>query len=43
MQTLSKPKSWYETPLGRLSGGESRRRAQRSVAQVVAELNRRHS
>ena len=33
--------SWYDTPLGRLYGGESRRRAQRPVAEVVAELTRR--
>ena len=43
MQTSSKSTSWFETPLGRLYGGETRRRAQRSVAQVVAATNRRQS
>ena len=33
--------TWYDTPLGRLSGGENRRRAQRTVPEVVAELTRR--
>jgi len=35
------PTTWYDTPLGRLSGGEERRRSQRPVAEVVAELSRR--
>ena len=40
MQTSSKQTmSWYDTPLGRLSGGETRRRAQPSVPEVVAELS----
>jgi hypothetical protein len=44
MHTSSKQRgSWYDTPLGRLYGGEARRRAQKSVAQVVADLSRRHS
>jgi hypothetical protein len=45
MKTASKPPmgSWYDTPLGRLYGGEARRRAQPSVTEVVAELIRRHS
>ncbi|MEW6474042.1 MAG: hypothetical protein AB1679_17460 [Actinomycetota bacterium] len=34
--------SWYDTPLGRLYGGEARRRAQPTVAEAVAELTRRH-
>ena len=45
MQTSSKQSisSWYDTPLGCLSGGAARRRAQPSVAEVMAELTRRHS
>jgi len=35
------PISWYDTPLGRLSGGEARRRAQPSVAEVVEQTRRR--
>lgn len=34
---------WYDTPLGQLYGGESRRRAQPTVAQVVADLTRRQA
>jgi hypothetical protein len=44
MHTTPKKKSssWYETPLGRLYGGEARRRTQPTVADAVAELSRRH-
>ena len=35
------PISWYDTPLGQLSGGEARRRAQKSVPDVVVESTRR--
>lgn len=35
------PSSWYDTPLGRLSGGEMRRRAQPSVAEAVSEATTR--
>ncbi|MGH9010713.1 MAG: hypothetical protein ACRDYF_12825 [Acidimicrobiia bacterium] len=38
---MHNPISWYETPLGRLSGGEARRRAQPSVAEVVFEQSSR--
>jgi hypothetical protein len=38
---MHKPISWYDTPLGRLSGGEARRRAQPSVAEVVFEQTTR--
>ena len=33
------PISWYDTPLGRLSGGEVRRRTQPSVAEAVFEAS----
>ncbi len=41
--TAKQANSWYDTPLGRLYGGETRRRAQPTVAVVVAQLVRRHS
>jgi hypothetical protein len=36
---MHEPISWYDTPLGRLSGGEARRRSQPSVAEAVTELS----
>ena len=38
---MHKPISWYDTPLGRLSGGEARRRAQPSVGEAVFEQTTR--
>jgi hypothetical protein len=38
---MHNPISWYDTPLGQLSGGEARRRAQPSVPDVVAEQSTR--
>jgi len=38
---MHNPISWYDTPLGQLSGGEARRRAQPSVPDVVEEGTRR--
>ena len=38
---MHEPISWYDSPLGQLSGGEARRRAQPSVADVVVESTRR--
>ena len=40
-RTMHTPISWYDTPLGQLSGGEERRRAQPSVPDVVVESTRR--
>jgi hypothetical protein len=40
-RTMHNPISWYDTPLGQLSGGETRRRAQPSVADVVTEQSTR--
>ncbi|MCA1845823.1 MAG: hypothetical protein LC792_22045 [Actinobacteria bacterium] len=39
---MHNPISWYDTPLGQLSGGEARRRSQPSVADVIAELRTRN-
>ena len=37
---MHNPISWYDTPLGQLSGGEARRRAQPSVAEAVEQSTR---
>ena len=34
---MHNPSSWYDTPLSHLSGGQSRRRAQLSVAEDVTD------
>ena len=38
---MHNPISWYDTPLGQLSGGEARRRAQPSVPDDVVERTHR--
>ena len=37
---MHNPISWYDTPLGQLSGGEARRRSQPSVGDVVEQGTR---